>query len=301
MKALIIYFSQTGSTLKVAEQIRDGISEIADSCDFVELSDVEKTSIEGYDLVGLGCPVFYYQEPINVRDFIESLPELPDKHWFIFVTHGSVMGITLESLSEKLKQKGITVIGSHHTYADGTLPPYPYPTYTTGHPDEQDFEEARGFGADIVKRSKGVAAGDTSLIEELPPVTDKWTIKESEMITPEMLAKLMPALSVNKEKCVQCLKCEEACPVDGIEIAADPPKIQKPCVYCWYCAKICPETAIEADWRMMEQMVPASYKRYKVALDQAEARGEFRWLMDPDSIDFNNTLRKQREKKAKGK
>ena len=29
------------------------------------------------DLVGIGCPVFYYQEPLNVRDFIAALPPLP--------------------------------------------------------------------------------------------------------------------------------------------------------------------------------------------------------------------------------
>ena len=122
MKTLIICFSQTGNTQKVAEEIRDGIIETTGSCNILSLSEVNQKSFSDYDLVGLGCPVFYYREPINVRRFIEGLPELKGKQWFIFCSHGSVMGLTLHSMKKGLEKKGITVIGSHHTYADGFLP-----------------------------------------------------------------------------------------------------------------------------------------------------------------------------------
>ncbi|MBI4832040.1 MAG: flavodoxin domain-containing protein, partial [Candidatus Lindowbacteria bacterium] len=131
MKSLIICFSQTGNTRKIAEQIREGIAEVTGQCDMKNLAEVDKGSLPGYDLVGLGCPVFYYQEPFNVRAFIESLPQLKDRHWFVFCTHGSVIGNTFPSMSGQLQKKEILVIGYHDSYADGTLPFYPYPTLTT--------------------------------------------------------------------------------------------------------------------------------------------------------------------------
>jgi hypothetical protein len=44
-----------------------------------------------------------------------------------------------------------------------------------------------------------------------------------------------------------------------------------------------------------------NYKKYREELDKAAARGEFRWLMDPDSLDFEDVLYKQREREIKGK
>ncbi|UCD56747.1 MAG: EFR1 family ferrodoxin [Candidatus Hydrogenedentota bacterium] len=298
MKALIIYFSQTGNTRKVAECIREGIVAVTGQCELRELMDVDMASLADYDLVGLGSPVFYFQEPFNVRDFMEGLPELRGRQWFIFCTHGAVMGNTFPSMAERLAKKGITVIGYHHTYADGTLPFYPHPTLTTGHPDFLDFEEARGFGEDIAARSQRIAEGDSSLIPAPGPVPEEW-VQNARMLTLEFMDQMMPRLRIDMERCTHCHVCEDNCPVKGIDIEADPPRIQAPCVYCWYCAKTCPVLAIEADWDMLVAMAPENYARYRQALDEAVERGEFRWLIDPDSINLEDPLYKQRERELK--
>jgi hypothetical protein len=41
---------------------------------------------------------------------------------------------------------------------------------------------------------------------------------------------------------------------------------------------------------------PAHYARLRKWLDEAAERGEFRWRVDPDSIDFNDYMHKQRER-----
>jgi len=301
MKTLIICFSQTGNTQKVAEEIRDGIIEITGSCDMLNLADVDQNSLADYDLVGLGCPVFYYKEPFNVRRFIEGLPELKNKQWFVFCSHGSVMGLTLHSMTEGLEKKGITVLGSHHTYADGSLPFYPYPTLTTGHPDARDLQEARNFGKAIAVCSKAVADGDIRCIKKPEAVKEDWVKTEAAMLTLEVLDQVMPRLSINTETCIRCGECQNACPVNGIDVESDPPRIQTPCIYCWYCAKICPACAIEADWSMLVGMAPDNYARYKQVLQNAEARGEFRWLVDPESMNYSDPLYRQREREVKSK
>ena len=300
MKTLIIYFSQSGFTHKVAEQIRDGVAEVAGHCDLTTLRDVKPEALADYDLVGFGSPVFYYNAPFNVRDFLQGLPELPDNQWFVFCTHGSVMGNTLIFMAEALAAKGIRIVGYHDTYADGTIPFYPYPTLTTGHPDEREYEEARAFGREIADRSRRIAAGEHDLIPEPGEKNPEWT-QQAETFSLEVLSQIMPPMSINPEKCIQCQECAENCPVDGIDPMADPPRIQDPCVYCYYCAKICPELAIEADWEKVVPIAPQNYKRYREVLEEAAARGEFRWLMDPDSLDFDDVLYKQREREIKGK
>jgi len=72
MKTLIITFSQTGYTRKTAEHIRQGILSVTDHCDLADLAGVKTGSLANYDLVGLGCPVFYYQEPFHLRDFVDE-------------------------------------------------------------------------------------------------------------------------------------------------------------------------------------------------------------------------------------
>jgi Fe-S-cluster-containing hydrogenase component 2 len=261
------------------------------------MDDVDPASLEKYDLVGLGCPVFYYQEPLNVRNFIKRLPALPGKHWFVFCTHGAIMGNIFSSMAGYLKEKGITVIGYNDTYADATMPFYPYPTLTTGHPDSDDLDKAYDFGRDLVNRSRDITSGKKDLIPELAPVPEEW-IENAERFTLEFMKRVFPAMKINPDTCTACLDCERHCPVDGIDVMAEPPRIQDPCIYCWNCTKICPESAIEADWSRQVTMAPQLYSRYRYWLDIAAGRGEFRWLLDPDSIDFTNPFYKQREQKV---
>lgn len=44
-------------------------------------------------------------------------------------------------------------------------------------------------------------------------------------------------------------------------------------------------------------MAPTLYARNRKDLDEAAARGEFRWLIDPETINYNDPLYKQRERK----
>ena len=300
MKALLVVFSQTGNTLKLAKRIQDGITAEWGSCELLSLHEAQGMAFEGYDLVGLGCPAFFYKEPFNVADFIEGLPELKGKQWFVFASHGSEMGTTLVSMADKLKAKGIEVIGSTHVYADAFLPFYPHPTVTTGHPLEKDLDLACEFGKKMARNSVAIAAGQKDLID--PPVltyAPDWSKKEAAVLSREVLARAMPKFSINQEKCVECGLCEELCPVDGIDISAEPPRIQEPCIYCFMCAKSCPECAIEADWSMLVQMAPANYARYLDTLNAAEARGEFQWMMDPKTLNFDDPMYIQQARKKK--
>ena len=52
MKSIVIHFSQTGNTKKVAEAIRDAIRVKTGHCDIVKLKEADARSLAGYDLIG---------------------------------------------------------------------------------------------------------------------------------------------------------------------------------------------------------------------------------------------------------
>lgn len=302
MRTLIITFSQTGYTRRTGEHIRDGIISVTGQCDLADLAEVDHAMLADYDLLGLGCPVFYYQEPFHVRDFVDGLPEQGGKHWFVFCSHGSAIGITLSSLSEHLERRGALVVGHFDIYADACAPFIPYPTLTTGHPDQLDYEGAGVFGREVAERTVRFLAGENPHVPAPRPPEEEW-VQSARMFTPEVIKRVVPPLSINSDKCTFCGECEENCPVKGIDAQDDPPRIQDPCIYCLRCVMVCPTLAIEGDWTLMVANNPAHYARLRKWLDEAAGRGEFRWLMDPDSIDFEDTMHKQRERAlaAKGK
>jgi flavodoxin/ferredoxin len=292
LKILMICFSQTGNTRKLAECIRQGILKENDHCQICDLETAKQEDLAAYDLVGLGCPVFYYQEPYNVRNFLAELPILTGKIWFLFCTHGSIIGNTFHSMTSELKKKEVSVIGYHDTYADAWLPFYPHPTYTSGHPDARDFEEAQAFGKGILKKYK---TGDyDNLVCQPATIPAEW-VQSAARFTPQKMPKMFPPLELDLNTCTQCLVCEDECPVDGIDVSADPPMLQTPCIYCWRCVNVCPEKAIQADWQELVKLAPKLYERYRYWLDQAAAEDRFRWLVDPESIDFTKPFYLQKK------
>jgi ferredoxin len=274
-----------------------GIRDAGDDCELAELTKTDPSNPGDFDLLGIGCPVFYFKEPFNVADFMDALPPVHEKHAFVFITHGATPAGTLAYMWERLANKGYHVLGAHGSYADShQIPIYPYPTHTTGHPDKQDHNEARAFGQKMAKISRRVRAGETDLIPDPISPPEGWWIERSKELTKERLAQLMPPFAIDPDRCSQCLTCEDVCPVEGISILDDPPRIQDPCIFCFHCIMQCPEVAIVADWDSMMHMVPDIFKNYFNNLDAAEKRGEFRRYMDPEEINLEDPIYKQRER-----
>ena len=111
MKSMVLYFSQTGMTRKVAEAIHGAIRTVTGQCDIVKLKEANVKRLVGYDLIGLGCPTFVHEEPLNVKRFIRCMGPLRGKHCFIFSTHGGHPVNVLPSMAGKLRRQGLKVVG----------------------------------------------------------------------------------------------------------------------------------------------------------------------------------------------
>jgi len=75
-KSLIVYFSQGGTTTKVAESIADGLRREGYQVDLHSIKEKQQPDLSGYDLLGIGSPVYFYRPPFIVTDYLNSLPDL---------------------------------------------------------------------------------------------------------------------------------------------------------------------------------------------------------------------------------
>ena len=285
MNVLIMCFSQTGNTKAIADKIRNGIVDSGNDCDLSIMKNARHDKLKHYDLIGIGTPTFFYREPFNVRAFIHRMNKENGKHCFLFCTHGSIIGNTFYYMQEGLKEKGYMVIDTFDTYASSSLQFYPEVMQTTGHPDKMELAEAEQFGKDICNRSTMIQNAAQEPVPEYLLIEDTWWAQDSRLLDPEHLGQLFPKFTIDSDKCTQCGMCQENCPVDAIDMDADPPEIQKDgCIYCMYCEKLCPERAILADWDSAKKLSRGNLKKYAKALKEAEEQGRFRPYVEYEKI-----------------
>jgi ferredoxin len=296
MKSIVIYYSQTGNTKKIAKAIHAGMSQTGEQCDIARLKDVDPTDLVSYDLIGLGSPVIHARELPNVTKFINSMKSVDGKHAFAFCTHGAIPGYYLASVVPALIQKGLIVIGWGDWFTSAYHPIIPKPYFTDGHPDAIDLKGAEDFGREMVERSKRISQGETELIPTLPkgreyderyfPVPDSFALagdQWKQFVTRRNF-------KVNLERCnyPKCTFCIDNCPMGAIDFSVSPPIFDKDCASCFLCEQTCPRGAIEFDYDEMEKgHRPLNRSVLQKSLDTFEAKGLFRRLVPNEEIGWD--------------
>jgi len=136
MKTLIVYYSYSGNTKRIAEKLKDILSKKGEveirqlrpadeSRNFfiqatsaflgkrTQLFDVQ-FDLAGYDLICIGTPVWAFAPTPAVNTFLDKLQNLDGKDAICFTTYGSGAGVKkcLNMMSNRLKQKGAFKISS---------------------------------------------------------------------------------------------------------------------------------------------------------------------------------------------
>ena len=71
-KALIIYWSKTGNTEKVANSIRQGLEECEIEVTMKKPEEAEDVDYFDYDLVCAGCPSYSWHPPEPMTEFLKK-------------------------------------------------------------------------------------------------------------------------------------------------------------------------------------------------------------------------------------
>jgi multimeric flavodoxin WrbA len=99
--ALIIYWSKTGNTEKVAKAIKQGLEEANIQVTFKRIEEAETIDYFNYDLVCAGCPSYSWHPPEPMTNFLKkkfaehrqngkikpSAPKVAGKNTLVFVTY----------------------------------------------------------------------------------------------------------------------------------------------------------------------------------------------------------------------
>ena len=102
MNACILYFSQTGNTLKFAEAISNSLKIPA----VYDITATEPKVVNDFDLIILGTPVHGFNPSTEALAFVKRLPEGDGKRAILFCTCRLWKGRTFGKLKGELKKKG---------------------------------------------------------------------------------------------------------------------------------------------------------------------------------------------------
>ena len=277
MKSIVIYYSMTGGTRKIAHAIHRGMGQAADQADIVAIRGANGVPgmrmghLSEYDLIGIGSPVWRGTITPNVLDFINTMPSrelqfiydncfarelAPEEkqHCFFFMTHGKWPGATTERAWKAMEARGLTVIGCGDWYGNSTMTYSQQPWQTYGHPDEISLREAEEFGREMVERSRRISQGETGLIPKLPEGQEYLELygKGFDPVKYAQWIKHHYGVTIDKEKCTLCGLCEENCPTGAIDLKAENP-ILPTCMWCTNCEMVCPVGAVDINMEALKK------------------------------------------------
>ncbi len=151
MKSIVIYYSETGNTEKVAKAIAVNLGADLKRIEEIKIDDVSK-----YDLICLGTPVHAFAPAKIVRRFLKELPNLPSKKGAAFCTmHAFGDKRTFKIIKENFEAKGISFIDGFSCIGLSRLVGNFGPRiFNRGRPSKKDLKNAESFGKNILNSIK---------------------------------------------------------------------------------------------------------------------------------------------------
>jgi flavodoxin/ferredoxin len=243
-KSLIVYFSQGGTTARVAESIAAGLRAAQWTADLCNIKDEQPPDASEYDLIGIGSPVYIYRPPFNVMDYVESLPNLTGLASFVFVLYGTNRSDTGTILRHSLARKGAREVGYFHSRGADYFLGYLKRGYlfSPDHPTADELAQAEVFGREVAAHFAGQPY---TRPEEDRPAAAMYRLERfltNRGLTRQMYSRLF---TVDAKKCNACGLCMKLCPTGNIAKDKDEhPTWGRDCLLCLTCESKCPKDAI---------------------------------------------------------
>ena len=233
MNTSIYYFSGTGNTLKVAESLKNELILLGQQVSLIDIASTK--DIIQNDTMVIAYPVYGFNPPKNVIDFVRALPNGSQKVYFL-KTSGEPLHLNDASslaLIKMLERKGYIICGEYHY-----IMPY-----------NMIFRHSDSLASKMLLTAKARLKVAAQEIDEgrrrpiLMPLRARFMrvvckIEHKGMALNGMLYK------VNKNKCINCNKCVRLCPNKNITIKNGKFVFGSNCLGCARCAFQCPTDAI---------------------------------------------------------
>ena len=240
-RVIIFYFSGTGHTQIVAEMLAAALHDqgVHVDCFRIDrcLREGDLPDISGYDAVGIGYPIYAFNVPRTVEDFVRMLPKSTGKPVFVFKTAGEPFLFNKPSsyfIHGQLRRRGYDL-----RYERLFLMPY---NIVFRYPDEVVKEIytlsealAQRMAADIVRGT-----------EHRPRYNPLLVLISLLMRIQFPGARLNGKLMRATKDCNLCGKCVRECRAQNIRIHKGRVRFGWKCVMCMRCVMYCPRGAVKA-------------------------------------------------------
>ncbi len=253
-KGVVAFFSQGGTTAKTAESIAKGLRAGGFQIDFTDIKAGKPPDLSGYDLLGIGSPVYACRIPFNVSDYVRSLPGLNGMSAFAFNLYGTYPADAGGQLLKLLARKGARHVG----YFACRGPEYNLGYLQKGYlfspdnPTSEEIAQAEAFGREVAARVSSKT--EASVASFRPPslvyrvermLCDRWLIENV----------MTRTFTVNRKQCNSCGLCLKLCPNGNIDADEEGyPKWGRHCLGCATCQMKCPKEAVSSMLGMLGPM-----------------------------------------------
>jgi len=247
-RALVLWYSQTGQTRRYAKLVGCILKGKGLAVDVRDMQEFDKNLLPNYDLIVVGTPVFYYDTPANVNEWLKKIPSIKGTPVAAFVSFGGPEGNQHNASTHILKlltAKGGVPVGRD---AFRNIATYPTPTWNNPKqisgqhlPNAVTFDQVRRFTADVMERitrGETISVGyEVALREGLSLLPLVWLNK-----------KAISKHTVDAEKCIGCQTCVKKCPTKAINPSKQTVDKEK-CLACFGCLNNCPADAVVMEYR----------------------------------------------------
>lgn len=246
-RALVLCYSQTGFTHRYGNMIACLLKDRGLAVKLADMRFFEPKGLPDYDLIFIGSPVFYYDIPSNVVDWLSQAPEIQGIPTAAFVSFGGPEGNQHNSLCHALHllaEKGAVPVGKE---AFRSIPSYPTPSWNSANqragedlPNMATYAQVRNFTATVLEN-----------------VAQNRPIAYFSELSLREIARMLPLVWLNKkainkhevdtDKCIRCGTCVKKCPVSAIKPAKRLVDREK-CLACFGCLNNCPADAVDMEY-----------------------------------------------------
>ena len=236
---MIFYFSGTGNTRFVAEQITAGIGE-----KLVFIPDAIRENRFEFEIapdesIGFCFPTHGWQVPRIVREFIRKLRINGGYCWAV-TTCGDNMGETMTILNKELAAIGLKTSATFSVIMPESYVCLPFMYTDTPEKEREKIAAAKQQLPHIIKCIRERRKGVEELEKGGTPRLYSYVIGayfNARMVNDKKF-------TVDADVCIKCGKCAKVCPVDNI--TGTPPEWNHNgrCTSCLACYHYCPTHAI---------------------------------------------------------
>ena len=240
---MILYFTGTGNTKWVAQQISEAIGEeLLYIPDLIRAGQYQLELKEG-ETIGFCFPTHGWQPPRIVRDFISRIIfncETIENYCWALTTCGDNIGETMAILDKDLAAIGLKTQAQFSVVMPESYVCLPFMYTDTEEKERAKISKAREVLPHIISVIRERKAGVAELEKGGTPRLYSYVIGNyfnARMVHDKKF-------TVDADACIKCGKCAKVCPVDNIQGTPPVWLHNGRCTSCLACYHYCPTHAI---------------------------------------------------------